>query len=674
MEYAEQIKKFQKFLETEYYDQLLEKVRKGYKFLPIEFTKISKFHPELAEVLLETPEETLKAGGEAVNKLDLEGDTESFNLRIKDLPESQEVMISNLRSKHIDKLIQVAGVVRQKSDVRPQVTSARFECPSCGNIIPVLQKKSKFREPNRCSCGRKSKFRMLSKELVDAQRIVLEEATEDIEGGAQPKRIDAIVKKDLVSPINEKRTSPGSKVKVVGKLNEIPVMHKRGGKSTRFDLQIESNYIEPIHEKFTDIEISSEELKEIREISESKNVQKEFRNSVAPNIYGHQKIKDALVLQLFGGCKKTSGEVQNRGDIHVLLIGDPGAGKSQLLKRVSEVAPKARYLSGKGASGAGLTASVVKDEFLKGWALEAGALVLANKGICCIDELDKMDKDDRTAMHEALEQQTITINKANIQATLKSETTVLAAANPKFGRFDPYKEIPKQIDLPTTLINRFDLIFPIKDLPDEDRDEKMASFILEIHKERRSPEKAEIETDILRKYIAYAKKDAENPDLTEAAVDELKDYYLKMRKKGNKEEGFNTVPINARQLEALVRLAEANSKMRLGKKVKRSDAEKAVELLHFCLKKISIDPETGEIDIDKISTGITASQRNYITVIRDIIDELEEKTDNEMEIEEIIEEAEIRDISKEKTEEIIDKMKRSGDLYSPKRGKISKMK
>ena len=176
----------------------------------------------------------------------------------------------------------------------------------------------------------------------------------------------------------------------------------------------------------------------------------------------------------------------------VLIVGDPSAGKSQLLKRISVVAPKSRYVSGKGATGAGLTATVVKDEFLRGWALEAGALVLTNKGICCIDELDKMTPEDQSAMHEGLEQQTITISKANIQATLKAETTVLAAANPKFGRFDPYELIAKQIELPSTLLNRFDLIFPMRDIPDRNKDELLASFILQLHQ---SAEKKETEID-----------------------------------------------------------------------------------------------------------------------------------------------------------------------------------
>ena len=345
---------------------------------------------------------------------------------------------------------------------------------------------------------------------------------------------------------------------------------------------------------------------------------------------------------------------------------------SQLLKRASVVAPKSRYVSGKGVSGAGLSAAVVKDEFLQGWSLEAGAMVLANKGILMIDELDKMSDDDRSAMHEGLEQQSISISKANIQATLRCETTVLAAANPKFGRFDPYETIAKQIDLPPALINRFDLIFTIKDMPDADKDEKMANFILTMHKKSET-EEAPIETDLLRKYLSYGRLRI-NPLLTQAALEELKTYYVKMRSSGSSEDGgLRAIPISPRQLEALIRLSEAAAKVRLSDKITKKDARKAISLLHYCLEQVGLDPETGKIDIDRISTGITTTERSKMVGVRELINELEDKVGKTIPLEDVIKEGKERGIDEEKIVETIEKLKRSGDLFEPKRGFISKI-
>lgn len=666
------IKKFQEFLEKNYLTEIAEKARKGEKFLNVDFTELSIFDPELSEELLEAPEEVLKAGEIALEQFEVKGEVKNFKIRIKNLPEDMNIMIKDIRSVHINKFLYVKGLVRQKSDVRPQVISARFECPSCGNVITVLQLDAKFKEPSRCGCGRKGKFRELSRELVDAQKIVLEEAPEDLDGGEQPKRLDIFLKSDLVSPISDKRTNPGSKIKINGILKEVPIPAKDGGKLTRFDLMIDTNYVEPIDEDFMELAISEEEENEIKVLANNPKVYDMLISSIAPTIYGHEQIKEALILQSFGGLrKKRKKGSPTRGDIHILLIGDPGAGKSQLLKRISEVAPKARYVSGKGASGAGLTATVVKDEFIRGYALEAGALVLANRGICCIDELDKMTKEDRSAMHEALEQQTVTISKANIQATLRCETTVLAAANPKFGRFDPYEILSKQIELPSTLINRFDLIFPIKDMPDEKKDERLASFILNLHKDP-TEVITDISNELLRKYFAYARQKI-RPVLTDAAVEEIKEYYIKMRSSGSDDAGIKSIPITPRQLEALIRLSEASAKIRLSDKVTRKDAKRATDIVHYCLSQIGLDPDTGKFDIDRISSGVTATERGNIVFVKEIINEIEVKSGKSIPIDAIIAEAAIKGIMNDKVTEVIDKLKRSGDIYEPKKGFISKI-
>jgi len=1009
---SEQIEKFQDFLEQSYQKELHEKLNKGINFIVLDFFRLAEFDPKIADQLLEEPEETVKAAELALEQFEVK---KGFRIRFSNLPKSQEIFIRNIRSKHLRRFIAVEGIIRQSSEVRPQVITAKFECPSCGNTITMPQVDQQFREPTRCTCGRKGRFRLLDKELVDVQRLVIEESPENLSGGAQPKRLQVFLREDLVEPRMESRTTPGTRVLVNGLVFEVPIQTRTGGISTRFDIAMHANFLMPLEEDFSDIQVTVEDEEMIKKLAKDKNIYERLIASVAPSIHGHTKIKEAILLQLFSGVRKLKKDgTKVRGDMHVLLVGDPGCGKSQLLTFVHSSAPKARYVAGRSTSGAGITASVVKDEFLKGWALEAGAMVLADKGTLVLDEMDKMSVEDTSALHQAMEQQEITISKANIQAcysedtevltsegwkkysevknkkiaqydpksrtikflphkglfvynfnkkmyhfknkrndifvtpnhkmlfkemrhkdyqfleaeninysrikfinsgdfvssetkvfnlspikhkqnrkhpkyvhqenvkkipmdlwleflgyfltegglqgassfgipqkdkqnvdkirkclvklsryvgftlsetkegvytrfqitntqlfkylknncgecciekrfpldlslfskkqlnilysammlgdgssddksysstsielinifqaiaclvgksanmhvqyeegyrenrvttyrvslcdkiepsirmnqvkrvkykgkvycfatktgffvtrrngkiaiqgnTLRTQTSILAAANPKFGRFDPFTPIPMQIDLPPALINRFDLIFVLRDLPNKELDTKIATAVLAYHSyEDKAPE---IHKDILRKYLAYSKQKV-FPKLTKDAIEEIKNFYVQLRSMGQSGDdgGLKAIPISPRQLEAIVRLAEASARLKLQEDVTVEDARRAIGLIKYCLSEVGMDPETGQIDIDRMSSGITASTRGAILQVRDMIFDLCEQKQGAISVNDDLKPKVFeKGITEQKLEDAISKLKRSGDVFAPKNGYLQKI-
>jgi replicative DNA helicase Mcm len=638
------------------------------KTVVIDFEEFSAHSPELAENLIDRPEETVQLLEVALEEL--EWAPNDARARFSSISKGQELFIRHIRSKHLGKMIGMEGVVRQASEVRPLVTNAKFECPSCGTIISVLQIDKKFKEPSRCSCGRRGGFKEIAKDMVDAQVLTIEEASDNLHGGEQPKRMTIFLKEDLVDPNMEMRTTPGSRVKIIGILKEIAISTGSGAMLTRFDLAVESNNIIPMEESFEDIDINDEDERAIRELAADPELMKKMVDSIAPSIWGHREVKKALAFQLFGGVKKTRSDgTKMRGDVHVLLVGDPGVAKSVMLGFISGVAPKARYVSGKSASGAGLTATVVKDEILKGWGLEAGAMVLANKGIVCIDEFDKMDEEDRSVMHEAMEQQTVTIAKATVQATLRSQTSVLAAANPKFGRFDPLQSIPKQVNLVPSLLSRFDAIFIMRDIPSRDNDEAIASHVLLEHKQAAKHDV--IDNDLLKKYISYAKQKYD-PVLSDEAILAMKEFYVGLRNMPQIGDGpSKPIPIGARQLEAMVRLAEAHARMRLSEEVTVKDAIAAIDLVKSYLLQVGYDKDTKTFDVDKI-TGNSASARNKINVVVDTIEELEKRLGKLIPMEEVSKALEGR-MKGAEVDEAVGKLLKSGDLFRPKRGFVQRM-
>jgi replicative DNA helicase Mcm len=654
------------FLREKYHDQLLDAARRENGFVAIDFRDLDMFNPDVADSLLYHPDRCLKLFNAAVAVIDLPTRSK-INIRIKNIPDSRKFRIRNLRAEHVERFVALEGVVRRATEVRPQISEAVFECPRCGAKITTPQAGNTMKRPAYCECGYKGKMEMVDRTLFDARWVTVEEPFEVAEGD-KPSELNVYLRDDLTIPEMQKKTDPGSKLLLTGILRELPKSVK-GKRSTTLDIFLEVNHVEPQDIGFGDLEISEEDLVEIHKMAADPNIHEKLVASIAPSIYGMTDVKEAIVLQLFGGTHHTLSDGSRiRGDIHVLLVGDPSAGKSQMLKLVSTVMPRGRYVSGTGASGAGLTATVSKDEMLGGWVLEAGALVMTNKSLISIDEFDKMNRDDVVAMHEAMEQGTISIAKASIVATLPSHTSILAGANPKLGRFDPYKAIAEQINIPETLLSRFDLKFALRDRADPENDARITTHILE--RGRAEKIRPIIDTQLLRKYIAYARSNIK-PQMTEDAKEEIKKFYLEMRGMyRNSQDSQNTIAIATRQLEALIRLSEAACKVRLGNEVNADDARRAINVMKSSLRQLGYDPETGRYDIDR-TEGMPSSQRNKIRKVQDIIETLEREMGKNIRMEDVMSAATEQGVMN--ADEIIRKMKQDGMLFEPKPGYIQKI-
>ena len=621
------------------------------KSVVVDYNELEMFDPDSADLLIEKPDETLEAATKSIVNIDPQRKNAKLNVRFKNV--RNNIPLRFLRSEFIGKFIAVDGIVRKTDEIHPRIMSAVFECRSCMRMHEVEQKSNIIHEPAVCQeCGGRS-FRLVQDEsrYMDTQTVKLQEPLENLSGGDQPRQINIILEDDLVDTL-----APGDKVRITGTLKT-----QRDERTKRFNNFIYGNYIEPLEQEFEELHIDEEDEEKIIELAKSPDIYQKIIESTAPSIRGYFEVKEAIAFQLFGGTAKVlEDKTHIRGDMHILIVGDPGIGKSQILKYVSKLAPRGIYTSGKGTSGVGLTAAAVRDD-LGGWSLEAGALVLGDKGNVCVDELDKMREEDRSAIHEALEQQTISIAKAGIMATLNSRCSVLAAANPKFGRFDRYKSIAEQIDLPSPILSRFDLIFIIEDKPNAERDHDLAGHILKIHQDSTIP--YVIEPELMRRYIAYARKSVQ-PTLTKEAAEVLQDFYVTMRSGAIDEE--SPVPITARQLEALVRLAEASARIRLSNEVLKEDAQRAIKLQEDCMKQVGYDPDTGKVDIDKVEGRTSKSERDKINIIIDVIKELSDEYEGSAPKNIVYAElADKYNVGEEKVDEVINMLKSKGVIYEP---------
>ncbi len=624
--------------------------------LEVDCDDLLDYDPELYEALVERPVDVIPIAEDGLKSIIPEDNIFVRFYNVK----SEEYEIRNLRAIHVNTFIQVVGVVGRSSEVKPELVEGVFQCQRCGHIQIVEQTKEFFKKPRICenpACGRKGPFKLLEDQskFRDWQVLKIQERPEKLRGGRMPRRINLILRNDIVD-----KAKAGERVTITGILKTTQETSPRGKKTT-FKKFIDVNYIGIEDQDVEDLEITKEGEEKIKQLSQDPFIIDKIANSIAPSIYGYSDIKEAIAMQLFSGVTKELPDgTRLRGDSNILLVGDPGVAKSQILQYASRVAPRSLYTSGKGTSAAGLTAAVVRDDTTGGWALEAGALVIADGGLACVDEIDKMSKDDRSSIHEAMEQQTVSIAKAGIVATLNARSAILAASNPKYGRFDRYKSLAGQIDLPPTLVSRFDLVFVMTDTPDEERDKATAQHILDVHSDAEETIAPPIDIDLLEKYVLYAKKNV-FPALTKKAERKIHKFYVNLRKIA--EEKDAPIPITARQLEALIRLSEARARMRLSSRATTEDAEAVIKLFKNTLFKVGVDPETGKLDIDVIMTGKPKSQRDRMMRLMEIISSLDEGDGASLEA--IIKEAEKDGMEEHLVKRYVEEFKQKGDLYEP---------
>ena len=664
---------FQDFFKKEKYRQRISQLAIiGKNSVAIDFEELYGFDQSLAEQLLNRPEEYLQhAGKGAYEQLRIEDSEyaekiEKIIIRVSKLLGKEQ--LRRLGSKQMTKLIMIEGIVVRATPVRPMVLMGAFKCKRCGTMNQVEQTGQFLKAPAICQapdCGRDGPFEFVQEEstFIDSQDLRLQEKPEDLPPGQLPRTLAVkLVGDDIVDVAR-----PGDHVSVVGIVRAFAPSLMGMGKLRTFILQLDANSVEVLGKEPESSPATPEEEEKILTLGRDPWVHRKIMTSIAPSIFGYEHIKEAVMYLLFGGVSKSLPDVNVRGEMNLLIIGDPGTAKSQMLQYVARIAPRGLYTSGRGTTAAGLTAAVVRE---KGgsMSLEAGALVLADKGIACIDEMDKMKPEDRVAIHEAMEQHTVSVAKGGIVATLNARTAVLAAANPSLGRYEPNRTVAENVPLPVTILSRFDLIFVLRDVPNKEADGKMSRHILEIHRRGISPVEAQVDAELLRKYVSYAK--TIKPELGEEALKALSDFYLAMRS-ASEVEG-SPVAITARQLESLVRISEARARVALRKEVTAEDAGAAIAIMKRSLEEVGIDLSSYKVDIDIIMTGRSKSIRDRLSIVLSTLMTME-KTTGIVEKDALLNELETKQkIPRGEVERMISQLLREGTIYEPREGCLKK--
>ncbi|KAJ3269265.1 minichromosome maintenance protein 5 [Terramyces sp. JEL0728] len=586
-----------------YRDQLQHNIIQKTYFLEVDMSHLIVYDEELANQLKSKPKEFLPLFEAAVKTLAIQsnifGNAPAPKFQVMLISRSSPLAIRELDTPFISKLVRISGIIISANTLQAKATMLHLTCRSCRHV-KVLDVPSGIHGvtiPRNCdsepdSTGDRPKCPVdpyivvhQKSTFIDQQMLKLQEPHGMVPVGELPRHVMLSADRYLTGKV-----TPGMRVTVTGIFDIFTNSSARTKKGASGAVAIRSPYIQVLGLQVDQDANSSaartftpQEEAEFISLSKRHNFYNEFIGSIAPQIYGSDDIKKAIACLLFSGSKNFLPDgMRLRGDVNVLLLGDPGTAKSQLLKFVEQVAPIAVYTSGKGSSAAGLTASVTRDPATREFRLEAGAMVLADGGVVCIDEFDKMRDEDRVAIHEAMEQQTISIAKAGITTILNSRSSVLAAANPVFGRYDDMKSPGENIDFQSTILSRFDLIFIVKDEHNEQRDSTIARHVIGIHMNARSQEVVEGDLDVqkMRSYISYCKSKCA-PRLSSEAAEKLSSHFVEMRSKVRQLDQKSTIPITVRQLEAIIRISEALAKMTLSNHVIEQHVDEAIRLFNY---------------------------------------------------------------------------------------------
>ncbi|CAN6483836.1 unnamed protein product [Victoria cruziana] len=566
--------------------------------LDIDYKQFIYVHPNIAIWLADAPQSVLEVMEEVAQKVVFELHINykkihpKVYVRITNLPVFDQ--IRNIRQVHLNTLIRIGGVVTRRSGVFPQLQQVKYDCNKCGAVLgPFFQNSYSEVKVGSCpECQSKGPFTVNIEQTVyrNYQKLTLQESPGTVPAGRLPRYKEVILLNDLIDCAR-----PGEEIEVTGiYTNNFDWSLNTKNGFPVFATIIEANYVTKKQDLFSAYKLTEDDKAEIEKLAKDPRIGERIIKSIAPSIYGHEDIKTAIALAMFGAQEKNvKGKHRLRGDINVLLLGDPGTAKSQFLKYVEKTGQRAVYTTGKGASAVGLTAAVHKDPVTREWILEGGALVLADRGICLIDEFDKMNDQDRVSIHEAMEQQSISISKAGIVTSLQARCSVIAAANPVGGRYDSSKSFNQNVELTDPIISRFDILCVVKDLVDPVTDEMLARFVVDSHsksqpkgarmedelaslpQEDTSPADPEILCqDMLKKYITYAKLNV-FPKVNAADLERVSHVYAELRRESSSGQG---ILITVRHMESMIRMAEAYARMHLRQYVTEEDVSMAIRV------------------------------------------------------------------------------------------------